>query len=72
MLLESTSKYRAGSEIEAKDMIEAYRQNASEKGYTIKKAGYEYKTKTKKGEIIGKAWVVTITSVFATLWEELE
>lgn len=53
-------------------MIESYRKQAEEKGYKIKKAIYEYKTKKAKGEIIAEAWVVTITSVFATLWEELE
>lgn len=72
MLLETTNKFCARTEIEARDMIESYRKQAEEKGYKIKKAIYEYKTKKAKGEIIAEAWVVTITSVFATLWEELE
>ena len=74
MILETTTKYRADTEISAKDMIEAFRkeaQEAQEKGYTIKKAGYEYKTKKAKGEIIAEAWVVTITQVFGDLWEDL-
>lgn len=71
MILETTTKYRADTEISAKDMIEAFRKEAQEKGYTIKKAGYEYKTKKAKGEIIAEAWVVTITRVFGDLWEDL-
>jgi hypothetical protein len=71
MILETTTKYRADTEISAKDMIEAFRKEAQEKGYTIKKAGYEYKTKKAKGEIIAEAWVVTITQVFGDLWEDL-
>lgn len=72
MLLETTSKFKANSEIEAKNMIEEYRVKASEKGYVLKKASYEYKTKKSKGEIIGEVWVVSITQVFGSLWEELE
>lgn len=72
MLLETTSKYRANSEIEAKDMIEEFRTNAEKNGYVVKKAGYEYKTKKAKGEIIGEAWIVSVTQVFGSLWEEFE
>lgn len=71
MLIETTSKYRAESEIAAKDMIEAFRAQAKEKGYTIKKAGYEYKNKKSKGEIIAEAWLVSVTQVFGDIWEDL-
>ena len=70
MLLENTVKYRAESEIAAKDMIEQFRASAEKEGYVLKKAGYEYKTKKAKKEIVDEAWVVTITQVFASLWEE--
>ena len=70
-LLENTLKYYARSEEEAKEAIENFRQNASKEGYLIKKAGYEYKTKKAKGEIIGEAWVVSVTQIFASLWEDL-
>lgn len=70
MLLETTQKYAVDSEIKAKDMIEAFRAQAAEKGYVVKKAGYEYKVKKAKGEIIGEKWVVSVTQVFGTLWEE--
>lgn len=72
MLLETTNKYVVDSEVKAKNMIEAFRQDADEKGYVIKKAGYEYKTKKAKGEIIAECWVVSATLVFGSLWEEIE
>ena len=71
MLLETISKYRADSEEAAKDMIEGFRKDAAIKGYTIKKASYEYKTKKAKGEIIAEAWLVTINQIFGEIWEDL-
>ena len=72
MLLEVTQKLAVDSELGAKDMIEAFRAQAEEKGYKVKKASYEYKSKKSKGEIIGEKWVVTIIQTFANLWDELE
>ena len=69
-LLETTQKLRCDSEASAKDLIEQFRVGASSGGYTVKKAGYEYKTKKAKGEIIDEAWVVTVTQTFGSLWEE--
>ena len=43
-----------------------------EKGFIIKKASYERKDKKAKGEIIATVFVVTITQVFATLWEDID
>ena len=71
MLLETVSKYRANSENEAKEMIEQFRNEAVQKGYVVKKAGFEYKTKKAKGEIIAEAWVVSITQVFGDICEDL-
>lgn len=71
MLLETTSKFRANSENEAKEMIEGFRKEAATKGYTVKKAGFEYKTKKAKGEVIAQIWVVSVTQVFSDLWEDL-
>lgn len=69
-LLETTQKYVTKSEIEAKDVIEQFRAEANQKGYTIKKAAYEYKAKKSKGQIIDQAWVVSVTQIFDSLWEE--
>ena len=71
MILETVSKYRADSENQAKEMIEKFREEAAQKGYIVKKAGFEYKTKKSKGEVIAEVWVVTITQVFADVWEDL-
>ena len=71
MLLETVSKYRADSENQAKEMIEKFRAEAAQKGYIVKKAGFEYKTKKSKGEVVAEVWVVTITQVFADVWEDL-
>jgi hypothetical protein len=70
-LLESTEKYEVYSELEAKEIIEHFRTEAQTNNYTIKKAGYEYKTKKAKGEIIAECWVVTVTKIFSVLWEDL-
>ena len=72
MLLETTLKYRVDTEIQAKDTIDAYREQAKEKGFIIKKASYERKDKKSKGEIIATVFVVTITQVFAALWEDID
>jgi len=71
MLLETTSKYRADSESQAENMITKFREEAAEKGYIVKKAGFEHKTKKSKGEIIAEVWVVTITQIFGDIWEDL-
>ena len=71
-LLKQTIETRTDSEHEAKELIEKYRQEASKEGYTISSAGYTYKTKKSKGEIIDEAYVVKVIQIFGGLWEELE
>ena len=69
-LLKETIELRADTEIEAKEIIENYRKDAAEKGYMIGAAGYTYKTKKAKGEIIDEAWVCKIVQNFSGVWEE--
>lgn len=71
MLLETTTKYRAETEVGAKDMIEQFRKDAEKKGYIIKKASYERKVKKAKGEVIAEVFVVTITQIYGSLWEDI-
>ena len=71
-LLEETQKYVVEREEDAKRAIEGLRQNANEKGYTIKKIGYERKDKKQKGEIIGTIFVISVTNTYGTLWEDFE
>lgn len=68
-LLKQTEEFRANSEEEAKTLMEKYREEAAEKGYTIGASGYTYKTKKAKGEIIDEAWVVKIVKQVAGVWE---
>ena len=72
MLLETTSKFRAETEIAAKDMIEQFRAEASQIGYIVKKAGYTRKDKKAKGEIIATKFIVEIVQTFAGIWDDLE
>ena len=71
-LLKQTIETRTDSENEAKELIESYRKEAKEKGYTINSAGYTYKTKKSKGEIIDEAYVVKVVQSFSGIWEGLE
>lgn len=71
MTLEHTIKIKAFSEDEAKSIIESLRADSKTQGYLLKKAGYEYKTKKAKGQIVAEAWVVTATKVFSALWEDI-
>ena len=72
MLLETTQKFAVDTEIQAKDMIESFRQQANEKSYTIKKASYTRKDKKAKGEIIATKFVVEIVQMFSGIWDDLE
>lgn len=68
LMLEKTTKYRCDSELEAKEQMESFREEARSKGYQIKKMGYEHKTKKAKGEIVDEAWVLSVTGIYADLW----
>lgn len=68
-LLKETIELCANSEVEAKQIIEQYRAQADEKGYTIAAAGYTYKTKKSKGEIIDEVWICKIVMQFSEVWE---
>ena len=65
-LLKTTLEFRANSEEEANSIMEQYKKEATEKGYTLGSAGYVYKSK-KSGE---EAWVVKIVQNFCGVWDE--
>jgi hypothetical protein len=71
-LLQTTYEYRAYSEEEAKNFIESFRQEAKEKGYTVKSAGWTHKEKTKSKVVVAEAWVVKCVAIFDTVWDEGE
>lgn len=67
-----TTESRAYTEDEAKEAIDNFRNEAREKHYTVKAAGYTYKSKKKKGEIVGEAWIVKCVATYNEIWEEDE
>lgn len=71
-LYKETIEQICSTEEEAKNLIEEYRTQARQKGYTIGSAGYTYKTKKAKGEIVGELWVTKIVQIFGELWEDFE
>lgn len=68
--LKVTEEYRAYSEQEAIDAINAARAHQAEGGYTLGANGYKYKTKKAQGEIIAEAWVVSVTKIFDEVWDK--
>ena len=69
--LKTTEEFKAYSEEEAIQAIEEMRANQVKEGYTLGASGYKYKTKKAKGEIIGEAWIVSVTKIFGDTWEDL-
>lgn len=70
--LKVTEEYRAYSEQEAIDALNEARAKQNTEGYTLGANGYKYKTKKSKGEIIGEAWIVSVTKIFDEVWDEGE
>ena len=70
--LKVTEEFRAYSEQEAIDAIENAREHQKEGNYVLGAKWYKYKTKKLRGEIIGEAWVVSVTKIFDEVWDEGE
>jgi hypothetical protein len=71
-LLKVTYEHRAYTEDEAKDAILKFRNEAKDNGYLVQSAGYAYKSKKKKGEVVAEAWVVKCVAVYDEVWDEGE
>lgn len=70
--LKVTYEKRAYTEDDAKDAIIVFRNNAATEGYTVGAAGYTYKAKKKKGEIVAEAWIVKCVAIYDEIWDEGE
>lgn len=70
--LKITTEARAYTEEEAKEYIEDFRLHAAQNHYTVAAAGYTYKTKKKKGEVVAEAWVCKCVAEYNAIWEEDE
>lgn len=68
-ILKVTEEYRTESELEAKELMEKFRTEAGEKGYSLGASGYTYKNKKSKGEIIDEAWIVKVVKNFGSVWD---
>ena len=71
-LIEQTEKYIVNSEEDALKVVQAFKQDANEKGYKLGASGYTYKTKKSKGEIIDECWIVSVKKVLGGIWDESE
>jgi lysyl-tRNA synthetase class II len=71
-LLKVTYEHRAYTEDEAKDAILKFRNEAKDNGDLVQSAGYTYKSKKKKGEVVAEAWVVKCVAVYDEVWDEGE
>jgi hypothetical protein len=70
--LKITYEQRAYTEDEAKDAIIKFRNDAATGGYVVGAAGYTYKAKKKKGEVVAEAWVVKCVAIYDEVWDEGE
>lgn len=68
-LLKQTEEYRADTEEEAKEIMEKFRQDAHDKGYTLKASGYTLKEKKQKGEVIDSGFLLKVVKEISTFWE---
>jgi hypothetical protein len=71
-LLTITQEQRAYSEQEARDFVDTFRKEAAKEGYTVKSAGWSYKAKKKKGEVVAEAWITKCVAVYDEIWDEME
>ena len=69
--LKATEEFKTYSEEEAIKAIEEMRANQAKENYVLGASGYKYKTKKAKGEVIGEAWIVTVTKIYGDIWEDL-
>lgn len=70
--LKITYENRAYSEEQAKDAILKFRNDAEAGGYLVGAAGYTYKSKKKKGEVVAEAWIVKCVAVYNEVWDDEE
>ncbi len=69
--LKITKEVKVNTEKDAQHYIESLREDAKEKGYLVGAAGYTYKQKKKKGEIVGEGYLVKTTELYNEFWDDL-
>ena len=68
-LIKKTEEYVVDSELEAKETMEQFRQEATQEGYNLGACGYTYKEKKAKGEVIAQAWTVKVVKIYGGIWD---
>lgn len=68
--LKVVEEFRAYTEEEAIQALEAARNNQAKENYVLGANGYKYKTKKKSGEIVDEAWIVSLTKTYNEVWDE--
>ena len=48
------------------------KSEAKDNGYLVSAAGYTYKSKKKKGEVVAEAWAVKCVASYDEIWDEGE
>lgn len=67
-LLKKTEEYATESEMEAKEVIEKFRKEATDEGYLLGACGFTHKEKKAKGEIIDETWIVKAIKIYGPIW----
>ena len=68
-VLKISEEYRVENEEEAKLVMEKFRTEAADKGYSIGKMGYTHKDKKSKGEIIDSGELLQVVKVYDSFWD---
>lgn len=68
-VLKVTEEYRVENELEAKTMMDKFREESNENGYSIGKMGYTHKEKKAKGEVIDQGELLQVVKVYDNFWE---
>lgn len=70
VVIKETREYRVETEDDAVNLINECRKQASEMNHEIAEAKSTHKEKKKNKEVVDECWLVKITEVFNSIWEE--
>lgn len=71
-IIKTVETIRVESETEAQTLINKAKDDQQTGDYILKKAGYEYKVKKSKGDIIDDCYIVSLTKEFGGIWDNGE
>lgn len=71
-LLKNTVETKVETQAQAEDLIVRRKEYAAANGFSISAAGYTYKTKKSKGEIVADGYLVKVVESYAGFWDDYE